>query len=863
MSKNQPPFWAQKIFEWYCDPRLQDPILGDLDEQFEDDIVTHGATKARRRYVWNVIRFFRPGIIKSASGSQKLNYYGMFTNSLKTSYRVLVRNKLYTAINVLGFSLGMGIAIALYMIYQYENSFDSYHPDQAQLYQVMGYANTENGSHIPGGVVNTLKSEFPQIEEAVSVHRLDPQVIKVNGQNLTMKNAYFVDPAVFDLLAVEWLVGSPEVSLAAPNMVVLDASTATRLFPNQEAMGKVIHFDNQLTATVSGIIEDTPSNTEFPFKMIFSFDAHPWEWMQKRHKTDWGGGDSACKALVKVTEDADVAAIERRISEIGNTHDEFAYDRLGMVPITRVHLDPDNDPFNYYSPVWLTNWLLFIGVFLLTISCINFINLSTAHATSRMKGIVLRKILGSNKTGLLVQFMTETGLLVFLSLLLALGFAGYIIQYANNFFYTNISLDAFASVGFATFVLLLWVSVTIISGLYPSVIISRNQPISFFRDHEASKTSGLTLRQVLIAFQFAITTLMIVAILVGTLQMGYLYDKDLGFKHDNIIVTDIPEPRNDVKKDRLKSLLESSPAIEKVTLGLSAPAAARSTWWGDFTNPLFISELNTRILFIDPEYLSFYDIELITGRNFLSSDTGKSVGIVNESIVSAMGLKTPEEALGQAIAGWPGKFTIVGVVEDYHSESLKANIQPQVMIYNPDNFYKANIEVNPNQLAEALPLIEATWKATYPDYYFNFSYLNDQLQGQYESDNKFTNFLGLFAILSIVIGSLGLYGLIYFLCQQKAKEIGIRKVLGALERQIVGTLARAFVRPMLLSLFIAIPLSIYFTQLYLSNYVFQVEIQWFTYLMAAILAISVASIPVILQARVAARQNPVESLKDE
>ena len=860
---NEPLSYIIRFFRWFCRPDYVDDIEGDLLERYYKHNENKGQLIANLSLFLEVMRLLRPGVIKEWGGSQKLNTYGMFKNYFKTSYRTLLRHKVYTSINVLGFSLGMGIAIALYLIYQYENSFDNYHPDGDQIYQVMGYASTENGSHMPGGVVHTLKREFPEIEEAVTIHRLDPQVIKVNGQNLSIKNAYFVDPEVFDLLKIDWRVGAPSSSLATPNQVVLDASTAERLFPEQEAIGKVIDFDNQFTATVSGIIEDLPNNTEFPFKMIFPFAAHPWKWEVKRHKTYWGGGDSAFKALVKIKPGSDLKGIESRISEIGRRYDEFSYERIGFVPIEKVHLDPDNDPFNYYSPVWLTNWLLYIGLFLLAISCINFINLSTAHTISRRKGIVLRKILGSHRAGLLLQFMMETGLIVLVSLFIAIGFANFIVDYASRFFQTNIATDIFNSTEFLVFALAFWAGVTIVSGIYPSMVVSSNQLVAIFKERANPKNASLTLRQILIAFQFVITTIMIVAILVGTKQMTFLYSKDLGFKHENIVVTDIPEPRNEVKKARFQSLLLDNPNIERVSLGLSAPAAAQSSWSGDFESPLFSSELGTRILFVDPSYLSFYNMELIAGRNFLPSDTGQFVGVINREVTLAMGFTDPEEALGQSIEGWPGKFKVIGVIENYHDESLRSRISPQIMVYNPDNFYKANIEVNPNQRAAAVAFIERTWKEIYPDYYFNLKYLDDELKGQYESDNKFTNFLGLFAILSILIGSLGLYGLIYFVCLQKTKEIGIRKVLGAMAHQIVGSLSKAFVKPVMLSMIIAIPIAVYITNVYLSNYAFQADIEWFTYAMAGFLSIVVASVPIVLQARVAANQNPVESLKDE
>ncbi len=862
MNRSSPPSLPLRFFRWFCHPDYREDIEGDLIERYLKTLELKGYQNAKRQFIWDVIRLFRPGIIRSMEGNQKLNSFGMLKTHFKVSVRNLIHYKSYSAINLLGFVLGLGIAISLFWIVRFERSFDNYHTDSDRIYQIMGMEDGQNGSQIPSGVIYTLNTQFPEVETAVSVHGYNPQVIEVSGQKFKMRNSYFVHPEVLEILDISWIAGSPETVFRTPDEVIIDKPTAERLFKLEDPIGQTINFDNEFTLTVAGIIEKVPANTEFPFEMIIPISRHPWK--NDLRNDHWGGGDSSFKGLVKIKEGSDKSSIEERITNIARVQKNFDYDSLSFVPINAVHHNPYNDPFNYYSPEWLLDWLIYIAVFLLLIACVNFINLSTTHTIVRRKGIAIRKILGSNRWGLLTQFIVETGVLVLISIVFSAILAATIISYSNQFFHTNIPVASLTSIDFLILCASLWSLITIIAGIYPAISITNFRVLAAFQKSVASgKRSPIAIRQVLIAFQFVIAQVLIVGILIGTKQMDYLFSKDLGINHENVLMVNIPEPDNTLKRERFRQQLSLHPAVKGISYGLSTPSASHSSWWAEFQNSRFEDRLLARIQFIDEKYLDFFGMKLLAGRKIQPTDTAINGALVNEMVSKAMGFNSPEEAIGQSVKGWPGTFRIIGVVANYHSESLKENIIPHVFAYRPNRFFTANIRIGTENEAEALAAIEKYWKDLYPDNYFEYDYLSDALNKYYESDQKFTNFLGLFAAVSILICCLGLYGLIYFVCIRKTKEIGIRKVLGAKIESVIATLSRGFLKPILISLVVCIPVIWNLQRSYLSNYTFSIEFNWNIYILAALITVIIASIPVFLQARHSAMKNPVDCLRDE
>lgn len=848
-----------RFFRWFCHPNYAEDIEGDLIEKFHKQVKTNGVKNAQWLFLLDVLRLFRIGIIRPSEGTYRLNQYGMFKNYLKVSIRSLSRNKTYTTINLFGLVMSLGIAMALYWIVQFEWSFDNYHNDNGKLYQIIGVKEGDNGSSIPFGAISALRENFPEVEIAVSVHRLDPSVIEVDKENLKQENVYFVHPEVFDILKIKWIAGSPELSFSEQYQVVLDQPTALRLFGNEEPLGKVIYYDNSFKATVSGIIEQVPVNSDFQFQMIFSMDSHPWE----PKEDQWGGGDSSFKGLLLLKASQNKAGVEDRLTKIGQEFDEFYYDKFEFRLINSIHLDADNDPFNYYTPNWLLEWLLYIGLFLVLIACMNFINLATVQLVLREKEISVRKLLGSSRSLLMLQFLTETAIMVLIGMVLSIGLSHVIINYANQLLNTNITGMSWWSSESISFIMLVTLGVTLVAGLYPALTISEFQPIRYFQKKTHSLTSSkVSLRQVLVVLQFVIVQIMVVAIITGKKQVEYFKSKDLGFDQSGVVMVDMPEKGDQIKREKFRKQLSQHSQIEDVSFGLTPPSSVHNHWWADFGNPRFTGTAHFRTQHVDINYFDFFDLKLLAGRTFLPSDTN-DVTVVNKMVSGAMGFSDPENAIGEYIEGWPGKLKIIGVIEDFHSQRLHDEIVLHAFLYQDWNLQTANIRINQEQSQQAIAAIESHWKDIFPQYYFGYEYLTDHLQYFYESDRKFSNFLMLFAIVSILIGCMGLYGLIYFVCLRRTKEIGVRKVLGAKLLDIIAILSQSFIKLVGISILLACPLVWYFMDLYLSNYAHGIIMSWDIYGLAAILSIAFALLPILLRSQHAANRNPVLALRNE
>ncbi len=785
----------------------------------------------------------------------------MLKHNILLAFRHFNRYRTYFTLNVLGFVLGLGIAMTLFWIVRFEKSFDKFHANEPRIFQIMSFRPGDYDTQVPSGIITALNSDFPEVDSAITVHKVIPQVLVVDGQKHQMDQSYFVHPGLFDLLDVQWIQGSPESSFTQPDQVVIDQRTAQRLFGDDDPLGRVVEFGssaNPFSAAVSGVIATAPPNTSFPFEMIFPMSAHPWSWLDPTN--DWGGGDSSHKGLVMLKDPSTAPQVAARLTAIATEHESFSYDRLELVPLSEVHTNAYDDPYNYYTPAWALDWLLYAGVFLLIISCINFVNLSTAHAMTRARNTSIRKVLGSSRGALISQVLVETGLLVSISIIIAMGVSGLLLQYINQFFPTQIPLMSLSGSAFPLFAVALAIIVTLAAGAYPAWIISRSSS-TLTKQKVTPRRSKVSLRQLLIALQFVIAQVMIVAVLVGSRQVSYLNSKDLGFRTEDIVMVNMPD-RDAVKRSRLEQQLMSHPAIDQVSYSLMSPSNS-GRWSSEFKHPRFPRPLTARVQFIDENYLDFYDLELIAGRKLVLSDTVEDAVLVTRMMVSHMGFTEPDSALGQFIEGWSSRRRIVGVLENYFSENLKSAEIPNVLLIQPNRYMTANISIHPDQKEDALKAIDSYWSALYPDKLFSYEFIEDHLQGYYDSDTKFANFLGLFATISIVIGCLGLYGLVYFVVLRRTKEIGIRKALGAEIAQIIQALSVGFAKPVVISVLLAVPAVWYLMDIYLSNFVYAVQMDIPTYLVAALLTLAGAAIPVLLQSSRAARQNPVEALRDE
>lgn len=864
--KGPPKYWL-RVLRCFCPENLEEGIEGDLLEQFGEDVKAVGLKKARRRFMFNVIRFFRPGILLRNKFSFMIIQWSMLTSYFKVAWRNMLRHQVYTIINLSGLTLGLTVAIVLFLIVKFENSFDGYHTNVKNLYQLKGHDKFgEPQSHVPQGVIKALNDQFPSVKKAVSVYRWDPQVIRVENKNLRQDNTYFLHPEFLKMIDVKWKSGSVEQSLSKPFQVVLDEGTAQKFFGNEDPIGRVIRYDNTMDLMVSGVIERVPVNSEFQFRMIMSYETLTRYMGEYKNEDHLGGGDSWFHGYALLDENADIKSIESQLAALIAKHkEETTYISYEFLPLTEVHFDTDTDPFNYVASSWMVQVLVGIAFFLLAIACINFINLATAQATTRSREIGVRKALGSNRPSIMVQFFTETAVMVMLSLAIASAIATFLIPHTDYFFNSSVGEGRVWDFQFTLKLLALAIGLTLVAGFYPSMLLSGFKAIDIFKNQSGLlQGRSISLRKSLVILQFVIAQVLVICMIVGTQQINYFYETDLGFEKDNIITVNMPFRDSVLLHDRFKQQLVQHPEIEDVTYGLTSPSSNRNWWWGDVKHHgLLNGEATFRLQWIDHNYVDFYNIELLSGRNFVKSDTSR-LALINETAMKDMGFNDPHDVLGESLVFWgSNRVTVVGVVKDYHAQGLKSATPPHLYLYGDWNFQLAQIKVDSTQSMAAIALVEKYWKELHPNNYFEYKFLTDELNEFYHGESKLSNFIIVFAVVGILVGCLGLFGLVSFVCAKRSKEVSIRKILGASFANIINLLTLDFIILVAFAFVVATPIGWYLMDQWLRSYENHITIHWTVFLIAGLLTLALAFITVCARSLSTARMNPADSLKCE
>lgn len=792
----------------------------------------------------------------------------MVRNYFKTAWRTLVRNRSYTVINLTGLTLGLGIAIVLFWIVRFEYSFDRYHNHAARLYRLINNDQYgEKGSHVPQGVIKALNEQVPGVEQAVNVYGMESDGVKVDQTVFNIKHLFFVPASFMSMIDVQWLSGSARQSLGRPYQVVLDEPTARRFFGDGNPLGKTIRIRDTVDLTVAGIIRKLPANTEFQFQVLVSYPTLALLQPEYKNEDYWGGGDSMYHGYALLQNHASVTAVETQLAQLCQKHkNQRNYTRFELLPLVDVHRDTqsDADSFNYVIPQWMLYTLAGIGLFLILIASINFINLATVQATQRSREIGIRKVLGSSQVQLITQFFGETALLVFSAIILGSILATQLIQYADQLLNTQAAYATLWDTGTFVFLAILAAIVIFLAGSYPALVLARFQPIQVLKNNLLPAQGGVSLRKVLVVVQFVIAQGLVICTLIGVKQIRYFNQKDLGFDRQHIVTVRMPDRGNAVLRERFRQQLLQHPEVQEVAFGLTTPSSNRNWWWSQvWHRNLPNGEYTFRFQYIDTNYFQFFRIPLVAGRLWTRADTN-TVVVLNEKAVRDLGFQTPEQAVGEHInLNYDQPFTVIGVVKDYHSQSLKSSIVPHVFLYADWNFQTACIRIDPRNSLQAIEHIQMHWSALFPNHYFEATFLDDDLRVFYEDERKLANFLTLFAIIAIFIGCLGLFGLVSFVVTQRTREIGIRKILGASVGHIVSLLSKDFLKLVLLAAFIAVPVAWYAMNQWLQAFEYRIPVTWWIFGIACFGALAIALVTISFQTVRAARANPVKSLRTE
>ncbi len=785
-------------------------------------------------------------------------------NTLKFAWRLLLRNGSYSLINIIGLSLSIGIALDLFQAIRFENSFDSYHKKANRVYELLGTSEyNELNSQAPMGVLKTLRTQIPGIEKVAAVHEIEPQAIKIGNRIFDQPGTFFVHPEIFEMLDVDWISGAPKKSLSAPFQAVLDEPTAFRLFGTKDAVGKTFRLDNRLDITVTGLIKTMPRNSDFQFRMILSFETLKKYDNSYANENTWGGGDSHFQGYILLAPTASPDRIAKQLTAMAlQKKEESAFTSFQLEPIASKHFNTEIDAFNYVMPKWLLYALGYIGAFLILIACINYINIATVQSIQRNREIGIRKLLGGGRRDIISRFLTETSLTVLLSLGVGVVLSVILMPFTSGILNSQATVSDSFNGNILAFILLLGVAIVLISGLYPAFASTGLQPLSLLRQGAISATrKGILIRRSLVVLQLVIAQLLVIATLAGVRQINYFYSKDLGFAQEGRITVPMPD-RAANSRARFRDMALRDAQVADITFGLTTPSGQRNWWWTDvaYRGTEKASE-QYRMQFCDTNYLTFFNIPLLAGRQFNASDTNNV--IVNSAAVKDMGYDRPELAIGQKITFWGNAREIIGVTRDYHSQGLRTSIPPHLFVYQPWNFRYAMIRLKPGWTNATLVGIEKKWQTIFPDNYYQFDFLDADIRKFYQNEKNLTSFLSLFALAGIVIGCLGLYGLISFVIAKRNKEVSVRKVLGARIADILVLLSKEFFQLSLISFLIAVPLSWWLIQYFLADYAYKMDPSWWIFILSGIGAMFITLSTVIIQTLRAAFANPAKTLRSD
>jgi putative ABC transport system permease protein len=820
----------------------------------------------------------------------------MITNYFKTAFRSLARNKTYTLINIAGLAIGIAVCLVIFFIIQFQTSFDTFHTKKERIHRLLtesfhadaGTISYEKG--IPFPMPAGLKIAFPHLEQVAPVyasHNDELQVLDDNGDPVKnfkeQDGVFYTDPSFFKIFDFPLLAGS-YASLKDPNNVLLTKEIAETYFGDwKTAIGKTIRqtasyrigaglFQSPpIVLKVSGILATIPANTDFQLKLVIAYGTDfTGDKLYGLANPDWNQSspDFGCFVLLPPNIPVDhfnqqLRAYAQKVQSPGKK------DNYIMQPISAVHYDAGAGNYsNKTISRELVNVLWLIAAFILLIACVNFINLSTAQAVNRAKEVGVRKVLGSNRSQLQVQFIIETLLIVMAALVLAAVITILVLPFVNQLLELSLSFNARSNPSVILFLVIVTITVTALAGFYPSIVLSRFNPINALKSKVTANTrKGISLRRGLVVFQFIIAQALIIGTLIVVKQMSYFMNQPLGFDKDAIVnVPFRPDSTGSKLTDYLRQQLLSINGVQAVSFSSNTPAEDENEMWTTFKFDNAIKETGFQSIlkFADEEYMPAYKLQLVAGRNLQPSALTKEF-LVNESFVKSLGLKRPEDILNKEISMWNDniKCPVVGVLKDFNDRPLYNTLAPLLITTNNTMYRQAGIKLATTDISSTMLSVKKVWEQTFPDYVYEQRFLDDKIENFYKQENQLAQLYKIFAVLAILLSCLGLYGLASFMAAQRVKEVGIRKVLGATAGNIVYLFPKEFILLIAIAFAIATPIAWYFMHQWLQDYAYRVDISWWVFAAGGLVAILIAFSTVVFQAVKAAVANPVKSLRTE
>ncbi len=801
----------------------------------------------------------------------------MLRNYLKIAYRNLLKNKVFSFVNLAGFSLGFipAILIALYVIDEF--SFDAFHTNADRIYRVTETIRDESGERQVVGaaaqVGPTALESLPEVERAVRL-TIQGRLTLGYEEFRDFEEAWFADTTFFALFDFQFIAGDPATALDKPYSLVLTQTLAKKYFGDESPLGKSMYANWFGTeATVTGIIEDFPSNSHLNPSLLFSASTilaaneEAKEWAEN----DWSS--TAFDTYLLLKPNANPESLSEQLTALANEHrpEDQQGNQYHLQALTDIHFYSqhlENDTNAHKSDIAYVYIFIAIGLLVLGIAFINYVNLSTARAMKRAKEVGLRKTVGASRKQLVYQFMSESLLTVVLTLVVAVTFVQLLLPSFNALAGKNLRFDLLEG---TTLLVLLGVGLVsgILAGAYPAFYLSRSKPTLILKQ-VLSARENTTLRQLLVVGQFAFAIFMITATAIIYQQMSFIRNTNLGYEREQLVTVDINSQPMREKYESVKAAFRQIPAVESVTATNRVPGE----WKGIPTAS--IQHENTRVEFLyfvgDQDFLPTYDIQLRAGRNFRDSQADSAKVLLNETAVQAMGLADPigqfieVSHFDQEVLDQPFRAEVIGVIRDVHFESVHEQIAPTLITYYRNPFHAIDyytLRINPQNVTSTIAAIEAVTQQTDPENPLEYHFLDDKFEELYAADTQSGKIFGIAALLAILIACMGLFGLTNLSVEQRTKEVGIRKVLGAEVPHLTWLISRNFLKLVGIAFLLAAPVAWWSMDYWLQEFAYRIDISWWVLGLAGLFTLLIALLTVVFQTVKAALANPVDSLRYE
>ena len=885
-----PPAWAIRWLKWFCHPDMLEDIQGDLEEEYELRSTYLSNLRANSWFIFEVLGLMRPAIMRPLFSFLKLNNkIDMIKNYIIIGFRNLLKYRVSTAINLLGLSTGMAAFIVIALFVKDELSYDRHHEHADNVFRVTvknfngdGETLQRHWAFASAGHAPRLKSDFPQVTHAVRFAPWTFPDILIGEKRYPGEQVVFADPDVFDIFTFPFLAGNKETAFQDQNSIVISEASAIKLYGNdwqeQDIVGKNLKIEARgdgMSLTVTGVIEDMPNQQHFHFDYLSPFAIYE-NAVNNPAAINNIGGNYNFLTYVRLSSPSDKLIIEGGSSDFfdkyltnftapGKPHDYYSF---VLQPLKDIHLNSQlsGEIENNGS---LSQVIIFtvIGILLIIVACINYMNLATSRYTRRMKEVGVRKSIGATKGSLIGQFVTESALVTFISLPIAIGLAALALPYVNTFMDKELSINFMRDFQLFGGIVGLLVLVTLVAGLYPAIYLSSLNTISSLKGEATFGASKINFRSVLVTFQYVVTIGIIFSLAVVNAQMGFIFNSDPGFDKNNILQVSLTRdifPKIESFKNELLSNtdIKSASFQSRIPTGSLLDNQGASIFHGDSITPV-----NFRLPYIgvDEDFIKTFDIEMAAGQDFARNMDSDSVGyfLLNEVAVKELGISSNEAAIGRKLTYGGIEGRIVGVTRDFHFESVHNPIGPMIMV-KTNNFHRSIcLKIAGGNLQETISFIEATWDKFDNKNPINYSFVDESFERQYQAEERLSTMFKVFAVLAVLISCLGMLGMVTFIVERKTKEIGIRKVLGAKSASIIWLVSRSFLVLIAIACVVALPLGYYLMSNWLQQFAYQINIS-ISLLLIPIVTVAIITWATILYRTIKAVYiNPVKYLRSE